>query len=220
MQQELGRLQAGYVANNYLSYAPDNKSFHCASQAAPCRAGAGRPGDALHAAEAALEVLTRDEGGVSARQVRIKAHHRRAQALASMGRVVDAVRAYKAGVGECGPAAELHAALRLMCDRLPPAWLARYWAQRIEMAHAPHRLSPRDGVLLRPVPMERRLSAAEMQEALEAALAPAGEQKEARELACAAWAQGATLVILTCGLLHEEVLGRFRWAVVIGVQLC
>ena len=62
-----------------------------------------------------------------------------------------------------------------MCARV----LLQYWARHVEEAQAPNPLSSRDGRLIKPVPPELRLAAAELVGHLEEALHPL--QDEARQ---------------------------------------
>jgi len=112
----------------------------------------------------------------------IKAHHRAAEALLAMNRTIPAIKMYKSCLNSyhhhnsssTNPSTDIlpptlnnnnddhmqpiAAALRLACNRLPPSWLAKYWSTLIFQAEAPHPLSSRDGRLLKPVPIEHRLT--------------------------------------------------------------
>ena len=103
---------------------------------------------------------------------------------------MQAVQTYREGLAACPGSQELHAAVRLTAEQLPPPWLARYWALAVQAAQAPHPLSRRDGLVMRLVPAERRLPpdqlVASLLGALEAGLVPAAE---ARDLMCGAWAE-------------------------------
>lgn len=81
-------------------------------------------------AEAALEALScesheGDESGASERQQLPKAFHRKAEALAAQGRLLDCLRTYQAGLAACRGSPELGAALRLVAEQLPVPWLAK-----------------------------------------------------------------------------------------------
>lgn len=54
-----------------------------------------------------------------------KAVHRKAEALAAMGRLIDCLQAYRQGLVVCPGCPELHAALRLAVEELPVPWLAK-----------------------------------------------------------------------------------------------
>lgn len=120
-----------------------------------------------------------------------KAHHRRAEALLARGRPVQAVQAYRAGLLATGGAAELSAALRLLLEKLPAAWLASVWGKTLAAAQAPHPWSSRDGRLLKPPLTQHAMPAPELQRCLEAALE--GQPllaRESRDLLAAVWAAG------------------------------
>lgn len=120
-----------------------------------------------------------------------KAHHRRAEAQLALGRAVQAVRTYRAGLLATGGAAELSAALRLLLETMPPAWLASVWGKTLEAAQAPHPWSSRDGRLLKPPLTQHAMPAPELRRCLGAALE---EQpllaRESRDLLAAVWARG------------------------------
>ncbi|PSC70912.1 Tetratricopeptide repeat [Micractinium conductrix] len=156
----------------------------------------GLPEAALQDAEAALHALAPGSFSLGyglqqqhLQQQRLaKAVHRKAEALAALGQLLDAIRTYRQGLAACPGSAELHAALRMATEELPESWLAKYWGGHVESAQAPHPLSSRDGRLIKPVPAEQRLAPPDLQAHLQAALYDLGD--EARDLLCAAWARG------------------------------
>ncbi|KAL4428216.1 hypothetical protein ABPG75_002305 [Micractinium tetrahymenae] len=187
----------------------------------------GLPENALRDAEAALDALTLASGDSSAQTRLAKAVHRKAEALAAMGRLIDCLQAYRRGLAAWPGCPELHAALRLAVEDLPVPWLAKYWARHVEAAQAPNPLSSRDGRLLRPVPAEHRLAPAELQGHLEEALYAL--QDEARDLLCDAWAQARrpgradAAFMRAAAYLHagnaRQAVKDLRLALVYGPQL-
>lgn len=120
-----------------------------------------------------------------------KAYARRSQSLKALGRTVQALKSYAEGLAECREAQDLCAATRLALDDMPLAWLAKYWAHKVEAAQARHALSSRDGMLLRPVPSQRRLSEDQVRLHLECTLQECEALlEESRDLICGAWARG------------------------------
>lgn len=103
----------------------------------------------------------------------LKAYHRKAQALWSMGDKLRAVKAYKEAVSL--RVADLHddpgesllvasegvrAAAMLMVAEMPHAWLATYYINLLAKCEAPHPWSRRDGLLLKRVPDSVKLDGA------------------------------------------------------------
>jgi hypothetical protein len=89
---------------------------------------AGRPEDALNAAEQALQLLAQQagQGDTSCYPQLAKAYHRKAQAWVGLGSIITAIRVYRQGLAACrGCEEELLAALRITTDLLPPSWLAK-----------------------------------------------------------------------------------------------
>ena len=105
----------------------------------------------------------------------LKAYHRKAQALWSMGEQVRAVTTYKEGLSLSlppsiessesavllAPAADgIRAAATLMVAEMPYSWLAAYYVTLLAKCESPHPLSRRDGLVLRRVPDSVKLDAA------------------------------------------------------------
>lgn len=103
----------------------------------------------------------------------LKAYHRKAQALWSMGDKLAAIKAYKEAVSL--HAADLHddpsesvliasegiqAAAMLMVAEMPHTWLASYYMNLLSKCEAPHPWSRRDGLLLKRVPDSIKLDSA------------------------------------------------------------
>lgn len=103
----------------------------------------------------------------------LKAYHRKAQALWSMGEKVQAVTVYKEALPlsrsmplehacESVQAAAdgIQAAATLMVAEMPHGWLADYYAMLLSKCESPHPLSRRDGLVLKRVPDSVRLDGA------------------------------------------------------------
>jgi tetratricopeptide (TPR) repeat protein len=145
---------------------------------------------ALQDAQDALAIIEAGDGPQVTQAQLSKIYHRKAAALLALNRTIEAIKTYKAALAAGCKEPALVAALQLACERLPPVWLARYWASRIENAQFRNQLSSRDGVLLKPVPSGHRLTPDRLQHHLETALEAQQLQAEARALMCAAWVQG------------------------------
>eukprot|EP00887_Chlorella_sp_A99_P005594 scaffold1.g5594.t1 len=168
---------------------PSNAAAWCNRSLAALKLGDAER--ALADADAALQLLLVERAQEAPARLLARAFHRRAEALAAAGRLLDALRAYRQGLAACGGSAELAAALRVLAERLPPAWLARFWGGVVEAAQAPNPLSSRDGRLIKPVPPELRLPPQQLELRLEAALLRGPVRAgDARDLLCAAWAAG------------------------------
>ena len=94
------------------------------------------------------------------------------------------------------PAGQLHMRFRFASSMHHCGEITHFdvqlWAVRIEAAQAPLLMSSRDGRLLRPVPVEVRLTPGALREAL--TLAAGGRlAADARSLLCGAWRRGALL---------------------------
>ena len=101
----------------------------------------------------------------------LKAYHRKAQALWSLGEKVEAVKAYKSAVslrvddpGELTGEMEvivqgIQASAVLMVSEMPYGWLAAYYVKLLATCEATHPWSRRDGLLLKRVPDSVKLDA-------------------------------------------------------------
>ena len=87
-------------------------------------------------AQAALQQLA--QGGAPPAPGQLaKAVHRKAEALAAMGQLLEAVRAYRQGLTECPGSPEMHAGLRLAAEELPVSWLAKVGSPCMPHRHRP-----------------------------------------------------------------------------------
>jgi tetratricopeptide (TPR) repeat protein len=122
-----------------------------------------------------------------------KAYHRKAQAQIASGHIIPALRTYKEGLAACSGARGLAAATRLALDEAPATWFAAYWAKLVDAAQQPHRLSSRDGKLLKLVPKQNRCSRSELHNMVNAfLLTDTWWLEEAKSLVWNAWTEGRT----------------------------
>ena len=116
----------------------------------------------------------------------------RARDLAAAGRRGPALRLLKESLRELRGGSVTHdlvAALRTQAAHMPAEYRARYWAELVADAEAPHKLSARDGKLIKPVRGGLRLS----KEVLEGRVLAGfvlGHEAESRALLCRAWEAG------------------------------
>lgn len=194
---------------------------------------AGRPELALKDAQSAWQITaTMLTGGEDSQQqktpeVALAACHRLAQCYKACGKLLDAIKTYKEGVKLLPPSPQLHAALRVTLDDLPASWWGKYWSGRIEAAQAAHPLSSRDGILLRRVSPEQRLSVEEQTGILASVFENDELQlQEACDVTAQVWCQGRppgksivayfrALAYLNAGN-HEQALKDIAVALVYG----
>jgi tetratricopeptide (TPR) repeat protein len=144
--------------------------------------------EAEQVAQRAIDILRAAPG--SSNELSARSFHRKAQAQAAAQAVLPALRTYKQSVLECkSHATGLAAAARLLLDRVPASWLSRYWTDRVGAAESKHPLSARDGLLLKQVPLQRRLESSRLQSCLCAAFQKLRWQEASRDLIMESWAR-------------------------------
>lgn len=150
-----------------------------------------RPVDALGDADEALALLAKHRHDPQLLPLSAKARYRRATALVALDRAPEAVRAFRDAIAEVANdkklVDDLRLGLRAAVGALTASYLAGYWADLLLHAEAPNALSSRDGRLLKPVPVEVRMTARdEYADAVHAGFVY-GRERESRELLYHAW---------------------------------
>lgn len=151
----------------------------------------GKYEDSLQDAEQALLLAPHQQHSPL---LKCKLYHRKAQAESNIPTIgpIQALKTYREGLVQCEDStatSELYAAtLSFMEERIPAHWLASYWMLRITEAEARHPLSSRDGVLLKPVPVQCHKPEKDIQSLIYAAMTEhTWICDEARRLICHAW---------------------------------
>ena len=103
--------------------------------------------------------------------LKMKAYHRKAQALIRLDDRVEALRVYKEALEVSSSATEgvtssMWAATYVTLQSMPHTWIAEYWMKNVVKGEAPHPLSTRDCVLLKKIPASKKLSEDDFKRAL------------------------------------------------------